>query len=167
MSAMKISDLMGATARASADVMTSREDARLVAVKTIRDLEQKVIDAIAGDTIRGLCDLTPSPRGTGLQAVRVHATPRRGHDEPLDDRWVTIITKNGTLARARRTDSDPGWAVFPCGDVDIVAQDLEPYVRAVQHILERHISRAERTTSNYLRVTLLATKISNAIGFDF
>ncbi len=166
MSAVKMDELMGASAQASAKVMLVRDEARDAAVKTIRGLETRLVEAIAGDTLRGLTDLVPNERGVGgLQAIRIHPSPRTGLNGPLDDRWVTIITKEGTLARAHRCPRlSAGWESYPCPDDELVAQDLEPYARAVQHVLERHIARAERTAANYLKVTLLATKLANVIG---
>ncbi len=167
---MKMDDLMKGASVASATLRNVRDDARVLAVKTIRVLEQRLRGAIAGDTIRGLSSLVGQQFGN-FQAIRVHGSQRFGIDDmlPLDGREALVVTKDGALAMAHVTYgemNEPG--DFSCrsvGDDELTAQDLEPFVRAVRSALERHVQRAERTTANYERAADLAHNLAEVLEF--
>ena len=162
-SAMKMDDLMASAANASAKAMTSREDARVFAVRTIRILEARVQSTIAGDTIRGLSSLVGSDFGN-FPAARVHGT-RHGIREllPLDGREVMVVTKNGHLAMARINREVRCVDLRFAEDEELTAQDLEPFVRAIARALEQHVVRAEKTAANYLRTLDLAHAIRDSL----
>lgn len=151
---MKLDDLLDEAAKASADAMISRDDARTVAVSAIRKLEARLIDAIAGDTLRGMATLATGFEGT-LQGARV----RGDSDKPLPNgfRDVLVLKRDGSLVLARKTAN--GYACRLVRDEELLAQDLELVVQTARTALQRHIACAEKTAASYGRILGLSATV--------
>ncbi len=164
-----IDALLGETRQRATYLHVTRDRARTRAVSLIRHLGRSLRDALDGDTLRGLPNLVVSARSP-LQGVQIRSIqPHRSKYEaqlPDNGAEVLILDKRGWLSMARR-ERDGGWSTRRAIDEEIQAQDLEPYTRAVQHVLETYRAKTERRTANYEQISQFAEKLAAAIGFTF
>lgn len=143
--------------------------ARSAAVEAIRSLEQRLVEALGGESLRGLPNL--APRGPEFYAARVNAFSRHGSGGhlPKDGRSVLVLGRDGRLLVAswnvenfvRRGDFVEA---RPVRDDELIAEDAEAFSRLVTEVLEKHIALAERRTEALVRAEDLAQKIIGAIG---
>lgn len=162
MSAAKQMDaLLDRARRASERVMTERDDARGLAIATIRALEQRVQEAIAGDVLRGLKDIA-QPVGV-LRAARVGGSLRWGIDERLEWRRTSLcLHQDGRLVMAMI--DGPRLVVRDAEDDDLRIEHLEPVTACVRDALTRHAEHSERTADSYARVVALSARLASAVG---
>lgn len=165
--AVKIDKLMVEATQASERAISARENAREDAVKAIRELEARLVEALDGDTLRGISRLQEGD--TGIQGINVRGAGKFGIDTylPTDGREVLIISKGGRLQMASVNGGVEKEQARDAFDAELTAQDLEPIASAMQKALERHIVRAERTEKNYVRVTDLCEKLASVFGYSF
>lgn len=159
-----VADLARRATAAGARLHAARDRARTTGVAVVRSLEAGVVRALAGDVLRGLSNI--NRRGGVLHAARVGGSPHHGIDTylPDDGRMVLVVHKDGRLLRAAALP-DGEVRAWAAEDGDLLAQDVEPVVRAYQAALERHLARAARTEASYARVEDLARRVAGAIGF--
>lgn len=140
-----------------------RKLAREAAVRALRLIESKVVDAIGGDTLRGMQNLAPPWHAAPYYAQRVHSgegvrfrgLPKGGHP-------VLVISKRGTIALARVAAEQ----VIDERDVldeELQLEDLEPVACAFVDVVERHAERLERGAEVRARVTALAERLLIAL----
>ena len=170
--ALDLEGLFMRAARASELCMVVRDEAREQAVVAIRDIERRLREAIAGDTLRGLRNLYRQFDGRDIFGAppRLAARIVRGRG-PVEDRRVDapiefgtrewVWTKAGALA-CWAVSLDGVFSERPLEDEELLAQDLEPVAATVAHVLARHCERAERTAANYERLAELAAAIRGA-----
>jgi hypothetical protein len=167
----KLDELLDGVKKASSRLSVSRGQAHTSAIALIRELEWRLHNSLQNETLRGLPELTPGP--TPLQGVQVRSIryDRQKFEEPLptDGKSVLVLDKYGALIMARRV-FDPigrydGWTSWVVADDELKAEDLEPFTRAVQLVMENHLARVERTAQTYDKVSEFANRLSKAIGF--
>jgi hypothetical protein len=155
-------DLFDVAAAATHRLAAVRDFAREEAVAAVRVLEARLRDALAGEKLRGLSNLTPWLPSRYV-AARVGGGDRYGIDRnlPDDGREAIVVTRDGTLAVARVD----GTAVVEreVEDDDIFAEDHEAVARAVLEVLERYVSGAGKAERNYARAGDLARRVSAAL----
>jgi hypothetical protein len=160
-SAIRIDDLMSRAKEASGRVVL----VRLQAVAAIRLIERRLQEVLAGDTLRGLRDLTPS-YGTETFAAAVAWVaggalhPAHGVDTfpPIDGRELLVLDRAGALRVVAVGDGEVG--VYPAEDVDFRVDHVEALHRAVITVLERHVERTERIAVGYGPARELADRLS-------
>ena len=159
--------------RASEEVMVEREEAKAGAVRAIRDIERRLRECLAGDTLRGLANLHRLRSGVAVRGTSVQYGARvvvqlgdgdRKIDAPIDfDSDALVVTKDGEFA-VYTVDAMGAFESWPARDDDFTAQDLDAAIATVHRVLERHVERAERTAANYERLRELAGAIRGALG---
>jgi hypothetical protein len=166
--ARNLEDLFKAAARASCGVMVERDEARQAAVETIREVECRLRAAVRGDTLRGMVNLYPVRGAVAQQGARVvgregahtefFAQASKKLDEPVPfGREAMVLTKEGELMQFCVGERGE-FSSFPVEDRDLTAQDLDAVLCTVLLVLERHVARAERTSTNYVRISQLAAR---------
>lgn len=131
-----------AEARASAVVLSSvRMEARDSAVKAIRSLEARLVEALSGERLRGLPNV--GTRRNAYYAARVNTPP--GVGVPLDGREVLALDANGHLTVLRMQYG----AVLsrPVLDAELVLEDVKPVTRLIAEKLEQFVALSERRTA--------------------
>lgn len=142
----------------------TRREASEQADAVIRGVEEALVGALGGDTLRGMPDLAP---GRGFHARRVHANGREGSAAQLVwGKWVPVITSKGRLVWAKVGDHREPVAREP-DEGELNADLLGPYLDAVQAALEDHLARTERRVQSYEAASDLARKIASVIGLHF
>ena len=152
---MSLDELLDDVTHHAASLSESRLDVRASAVSAIRAIEARLVEALAGERLRGLPNL-----GTRLDpfyAQRVLSKHSTGARLPPDGREVLAIHTDGRLIVV-------SWRVGrvvnrPLVDDEIVLEDLEPYVRIVGDILERFVALSERRTARIDRAGDLARRL--------
>lgn len=157
------------TATVSTVLSERRMKARTVSIQAIRALEAKLVEALGGEKIRGMPNLTGA--GEPLHAVRLNWSPRHGAGAhiPHDGREVLVLANDGRLRVARRQLSTTKSQVILRDPLDeeLILEDLEPFMRVVQECLERHIASTERRIEAFSKVENLARRIADAVGLEF
>jgi hypothetical protein len=140
-----ITSQLESLATASKELSVSRTLSRTESVKAMRDLEEALVDALGEERLRGLPNLNPG--GEPFFGLRV-----RGKSfEPLpDSRNVLCIDDSGMLVVAT---SGEAWTAH---NVDLLSEDLEPFVKLVAKAIDAHIVKANKATHNYKRCMRLA-----------
>lgn len=168
MGAMTLDEAIHRTAVVSTVLSEKRLKARVVSIRAIRELEERLVEAIAGEKIRGMPNLMPT--GEPLYAMRINSWSRKwGASEPLprDGREVLVLTNVGQLRVARRDGQEPWSDLREVVDEELVIEDLELFTRAVQAALEKHMALVDKRVRSIARVEDLAKRVSDAVGFKF
>lgn len=160
--AMKLDVLLAETREAGVRLAKSRSQAATSARDTLLGLERRLREALGGDTLRGMRDL--SPGGENFYAARLDVRLRCGIDSPLQRRGLPalVVTKSGRVFCAWATDLG-SVATGPLRGIR--AEDLEPATRAIQLVLERHLARVERTSVTYDKVAAFSWRLASLVGF--
>lgn len=150
----------------SARLYASRETASERAVQTLRSLSDKVHSALAGETMRGMCNLAPRAAHPFLAAHATAGDSGHGVDSflPLDGSEIIVIDKTGRIRVAAVTESGRDWYDRPIEDDDISAETLESVTDAMQLVLERHLTRVDKGIRNYEQIAMLADRIGAVLG---
>lgn len=164
MSAQKIDNALARAARASRALSETRTKARDVSIRAIRDVERRVVEALAGEQLRGMPNL--AERGAPLRAMRVNAWSRNGDSSmlPRDGREVLVFTAAGRLAVARLGEVGP--QIRHVTDDELVLEDLSSFVGVVQEALERHIALVDRRVQSLKKAEALAKLLIDAVGLQ-
>jgi hypothetical protein len=165
-------ELFEDVAFASTTLRSSRERARVRAIAAVRGMEQALVDALEGETLKGLREVVP-----GYYAARARYTGKKDTYlpfEPLPDpksgadygREVLVVTASGVLEMARAVRH--GHGVFGAesrvaADVDLVIEDVEHLGRLFPRLLAEHIERSRRTSMRFMRLEDVAQRISAAL----
>jgi hypothetical protein len=153
--------LLEDTAAASAALRLTRERTRVSAVAAIRRLERALVEALDGETLKGLREIAP-----GYSAARV-----RGSDDSLPEpktfeaygRSVLVVDATGDLVMATRRRVG-GVCVRRATDEDLLLEDVESVARVFTRVLTEHVERARRSAEKFDALDVLARKIVDALG---
>jgi len=166
----QIPELLGDVALASDELFAARESARAEAIAAIRAMETALVEALGGETLKGLREVAP---GYPAARARCFAAKDAGRPyEPLpeprgggDGREVLVVTSRGrlemakTVVRAGRVVVQTRWAE----DGDLLVEDVEHLPRLFAQLLGEHVARSRRTTSRLIRLESVARQISAAL----
>ena len=136
------------TARARAD-----EDARAA----IARVEKSLVEALGGETLRGLPEL-----GDRVFGLRVEAEASAFARLPRNRR-VLILDAKGRL-RAATLFPEGAHVEEPETHREVVASVLDPYLRTVQRGIELHLSSATKRTEVFDKIAALAAKLATVLG---
>jgi hypothetical protein len=157
------------TARAlTRRTVDKREEANAAAVAAAQALEEKLVEALCGEALKGLPNLLPD--GKPLHALRVNNSgTRHGAAEylPRDGREVLVLARDGRLYMVAWQGPGEGALMRRAAVEDFKADLLEPLVRAVQEALEAHIARTEKREKTYEEAAAFAEKLAGAVGMRF
>jgi hypothetical protein len=148
---------------ASGNLRVVREGAREKAAQAIRALEHALVEALDGESLKGLREI-----GVGYQAARVRGKdPFEELPEPKpfepEGREVLVVTPSGTLAMVKRYRI--GWGNERAAeDQDLLIEDVADLGRLFERILAEHIERARKSAETFSRLELLAIQVSEALG---
>jgi hypothetical protein len=161
-----VTSLVGAVAQHARRLRASREAAAGSAVRVLRRIEDSVGAALAGESLRGMCNLAPRSATPLLAAHATAGDHDHGVDTflPLGGGEVLVVDKRGRFRLAWLVDGGRGWESRPVDDEDLSAEDLSAAVDAMHLVLERHLARVVRGISNYDEIACLAARIGEAIG---
>lgn len=165
-----IDDLFDELAASTRREVEKREIANGEALEVIRTLEERLREALGGETLKGLPNLLPDGERP-FHGLRLNNAGRHGTAEylPRDGREVLALSRDGTIVMVAR-DAVHG-EILPrirqATDESLRGDMLEPIVRAVQEALDGHLLRAEKRGTAHDQTRQLAEKIANAIGFRF
>lgn len=164
----KVDDAIDQAKQASERVSDERRKARESAVRAMRQLEARVLEALDGDKLIGLSKLMP-PTARELLGERVNAWSRHGSGGylPDDGREVLILARDGSLQVAKRHADGKAYVLRPVLDDELVAEDLESYVRVLQEALQQHALLASTRQERLMRIRTLADRLIDAVGLDF
>lgn len=160
----EITTRMRAAKDAGAVTSQERYNARNAAVTTIRALEAKTINELAGARMLGMANL-----GTArfpIYGVRVRGAQ---HNKPLQigDPPALVIEDSGALVMAR-VFGTPGGRVIGnselAKDADLQAEDAELHARALSYALDRHVEQADQRSTMYRRISEFAQRLGAAIA---
>lgn len=157
--------------RASDDLRATRARAREDAIRAIRSMERALVEALAGETLKGLREVVP-----GYYAARVRSAGRVGVAapyEPLPEprpgdgsgREVLVVNAHGCLEMARSTRAfGRGVALSrDATDDDLLVEDVENLARLYAELLGEHVERARRSAERFGRLNAIAQRISAAL----
>lgn len=150
-------------------LVDSRHGAKQDAIKAIRLIEGRLVEALAGEPLRGLPNLLPE---VGARHQQFYALQVRGKfaDRPLPyDEAVVVLTREGRLCWAtRESDGHLRPAVrahlVPVEDDELMLEDLQLVAASVERALQAHLARVESTSERYRNVSALARRVSHALG---
>jgi hypothetical protein len=139
---------------------------RAQAVRAMRLLEARLVDALAGDSLRGLVNLVPPERGRFV-AANVRGSAPYGIDRYLPfgnlGGETLCIGRHGDLLMAS-TASVQGGLVREATDEDLRFEDLELMVLAVREVLRRHLAAMPAHERRCDRVRRVAECVEEALG---
>jgi hypothetical protein len=144
-----------------------RDLARGKAVRVVRELERRLVEALDGGTLRGLRTLAPEEAGP-YYAANVRVGGRHGIDTWLRGEDVLCIDKDGRLVMAGLWDDGPVPVSYvrahPARDEELRAEDAEAMASAVRQVLERHAAASARTGERHARAGAAAEELARALG---
>lgn len=142
--------LLEETRQASSRLGEARTEARGAAVMAIRKLELTLVDALAGETLKGLPDL-----GGRTYGARV----RGKHDGQLVGGHVALVIRpDGTLGLM-----DGGSVDRNVEDGELMVEDVEDLAAKVEIVLRGHLVAAERGAVRYKRLQWLAVRLHDLL----
>jgi len=161
-----VSEIMTAVAVRSSRLRAIRETAAERASRILRLLGDRVHRALAGETMRGMCNLAPRAVHPFRAAHALAGDSGHGVDSflPLGGEEVLVIDKTGRFRMAAVTDNGHDWYDRELEDDDISAETLEAAADAMQLVLERHLTRVDKGISNYEQIATLADRIGAVLG---
>ena len=150
-----------AVSTASAKISVARTTAKIETIELLRGFERAVQEALVGDKLRGMKSLLPS-ECVSFQAAAI-GTGKHGINTflPMDGRPMLVWTKRGELHVATRRGRSA--ESRPIRDDELMAQDLDPVMRALDEVLLRHLEHAEESLRSYRAVLDLASRLSGAL----
>lgn len=140
-----------------------RVNARAKVVAAIRSIERKLVEALAGERLRGTPRFTTRDAKSPFWGVRIGTRRRSGQLDGV--REVLVLTDRGRLVAAKQR-ADGGVDHRLVYDDELIAEDLEPVMRSVREALERHVVASGKRAGELDRVATLADKITTALGED-
>jgi hypothetical protein len=164
-------ELIDDVAFASTHLRSLRERARVLAIAAVRGMERSLVDALEGETLKGLREVVP-----GYRAARARSTSKRDEYSPFEPlpepkagqehgREVLVVTADGVLEMARSVRRDRHfWAESRrAEDADLVVEDVEHLARLFPRLLADHIEHSRRTSIRFMRLEDVAQRISAAL----
>lgn len=149
---------------AAHDGLAAERLAREQAVSAIRMLERRLVEALAGESLRGMVSLVPGGR---FSAANVRAEGEHGIDTwlPRDGNEVLVVLRTGELAMAGQDATAVLGAVWrKVEDRELRAQDLEIVTEAIELVLRQHLEKVRGSGTRDSRVHVLATRLRQALG---
>jgi len=159
---MTLAKLLAETEERSKLLREAAEDARPACVAAVRQMEASLVEALGGETLKGL------PCLYGESAERFYGARARGRlDKKLYEKPVLVICPDGRLRVAQFVVAGPG---VPEGvltreaeDSELLVEDVEVVARAIDAVLKAHVAAAARTTARYDALVELAQKLEAAL----
>ncbi len=141
--------------QASQMLKDERSSARTEALNAIRLIEVCLVEALAGERLRALPNLT---RGSARAKSYFAARVRGKHGEGLyDDRFVLVLDDCGMLMMANVSGSRVA------EDSDLLAEDLEKLTVLVKDALEGHVQACTKSAKSYAKCADLARRVGAAL----
>lgn len=161
-----VTELVENVAKRSNQLLRSREAATEESIRILRDLERKVRAALAGQTLRGMCNLVPRCTQPLLGARALDPESEHGVDTflPLDGSEVLVIDRSGRFRVAAVCDNGHDWYDRAVEDEDVGESTLQLASDAMQFVLERHLTRVDRGIRDYAVIVELAERLGKALG---
>ncbi len=147
----KLEQQMQTAEDVSKNLQEDRLTARSNAVIAIRLIEDRLVEALSGERLRGLPNLNKS---APYFAARVRSKPAQLLE---DDRWTLVLDDSGMLMMAAKDCSTAA------KDEDLLAEDLEKFTRVVKTALDGHISACTRSAKSYAKCTRLSSLVWDAL----
>lgn len=150
-------ELLEQTADASAALRETREKAIAKALAAIRQIESSLLEALAGEKLKGLWVLAASPAykvmGANLRAKQL--------DKMIDiGKSALILSVEGKLEIC----SNEGALIKrPCDDSDLRAEDVESIARGVEQVLREHLQNMPKTIERFAQIERLAQRVASAL----
>jgi len=153
---------------AAQGLATVRDDARMAAIRAIRQLEAALLEALDGQSLRGLKNLGQG--NAPIYAARVRGEPHTKLAWPTEPDSVVeslCITPSGSLVMFQCATDEHGAGLDPtsrpAADTDFRAEDIEALTRTLAGILPRHIQAAEQARERYQGIQALSARIERII----
>lgn len=158
---MTLAKLLEQTEEGSKLLREAAEDARPACVAAVRQMEASLVEALGGETLKGL------PCLYGESAERFYGARARGRlDKKLYEKPVLVICPDGVL-RIAQVSEEATCAfrveVRPVEDSELLVEDVEVVARAIDAVLKAHVAAAAKTTARYDALVELARKIEAAL----
>lgn len=154
---MRLEALMEGVEVAGGRVRATRAAAGAAAWQNLCEVEDRLVKALAGETLWGLSNLgtskCPFYAARLLGASDVHLT--------ADGRTVVVVDKYGKFVVAGRVAENV--RVREMVSTDLRAEDASAMIQAVQSVVERHVERAGRRAATYERMAQLGQRLAWAL----
>lgn len=156
---------------ASEELRSARSRARAEALAAIHEMEGALLEALDGETLKGVREIVP-----GYAAVRARAfgAKEKNLAEPLPEpkpgelfgRWVLVVSDRGTLEMARtyRKVGRLGVESRQAEDEDLLIEDVEHLATLFAKLLGEHVERSRRSAARFGRLEGIARSISAALA---
>jgi hypothetical protein len=164
-----VNDTFARAKEASLALAETRERVRDKALAAMRAVESSLVGALGGERLRGLPNVAQAGASAPFYAARINAFSRRagsGKDLPIDGREVLVLLPEGCIAVAHWCGDEGAVGTRAPRDEELLAEDLEAFVRVVQEVLERHVIKASERTARLERLERMAEKLKEAIGLE-
>ncbi len=147
-----LNELVALSEASTRHLQESRAEADGKAREAIGAIERKLVEALNGETLKGLPDL-----GDRVFGLRVDVEGSAFAKIPRD-RSVLILDVHGHLGIARWCRNTIFVQVPPPAAL-VVASLLSPYLRVVSRAIGVHLVAAEKRTASFEKVTELASRL--------
>ncbi len=141
---------------AVARLRSSREEAIVEVRATWMKLECAIVDALAGDALRGLPNL-------GTSADPFYAARLTGRGKLVPGYEQLVIMRTGRVAIANFHDGRVRWRLPSYQDLRVEMFDV--YLKTLAMVLRAHVEQAEKTSRTYEATARLARRIADVVGF--
>jgi hypothetical protein len=165
--ALKIDDALDRASRAASRLSAERAAVRDYAVAALRALERRLVDALAGEPLRGLTNVA-GDRGRFV-AARVGGRPPRLIDDllPYSGDECLVLGRDGHLYVARVTGD--GHFARRASDADLLPRGARPDAlvlpayAAATDALSRHVALSERRASDLAHCSSLLDRLRRIV----
>lgn len=156
---MTLSKLLESTKEGSRLLREASEDARPACVAAVRQMEAALVEALGGETLKGL----PVLAGDGPE--RFYGARARGRlDKKLYEKPVLVICPDGRLRVA--TFASERVTTHDVDDAELLAEDVDAVARSLGQVLRQHLETAAKATARYEALGALARKLDEALAPD-
>lgn len=143
--------------QSSGRLTSARETARMDAVKAIRELEDRLAEALGGERLRGLPNLHFDSSKT-FNAARL-----RGAKETPVIGATLCLTSDGIVCMVT-PDNHEELTATPVEDKDLQAEDLEHFVRLLGQVIPQHIQMCDKSSTRYEGISGLAARVKRCLA---
>ena len=164
MGADAVMDLLSQARNVGVERKAEIDAARVAAVIAIRKLEAVVVETLAGTRLLGFRNLGDSVTPIHAARVRGSTDTKLAWPRPGEHAQVLVVDDEGRLSTVhctmdRRPTVPPATSMTPAMDGDLMAEDIEGYVRTLAIILPRHIASATESRERFTRIRKLSDRV--------
>lgn len=155
---MSLDKLLADAKEGSERLADAIESARPACVEAVRAVEKALVEALAGERLKGL------PVLAGTEDNRFYAARIRGTiTKRLYERPAMVVCSDGRFAVASAA-GESGWETREVDDAELLAEDAESVPRAIVQVLGWHLERVARSAARYEELSRLAERLSQALA---